>query len=388
MPPSDFANADIPSTVEKLTLEEATTLIAGVGYWNTHGIERLGIPAIKVSDGIRGNFFFKGTPAKCLPSATALGATSDTELIHDVSAKLLAPERSASIILAPTCNIQCNPLGGRSFESFSEDPILSGLIASAANDKENDRFGYDSRVTARALREIYLLSFMLAEKYAKPWVFMTAYNKLKGLHVNDNPFILQDVLRKEWGSNATIMSELFGTYSVSENINAGLDIEMPGVNKWRTWDKERAAKVLEMVKRCAQGAPDVLDGDGKERTLESDEDTALMRKVASESIVLLKNEGNLLPLQMSTLKKVAIIGGNAKAAVLSGGGSASLKASFFVSPYDGISKALGENIEITYAEGTRAFKAPPTMENELVTEKGEKCWIGEWYANDPAGLTG
>ena len=144
---------------------------------------------------------------------------------------------------------------------------------------------------------------------------------------------------------------------------------MPGTNKWRTWDKvrravearkttsrivkERATKVLELVKRCAQGAPDVLDGDGKERTLESEEDTALMRKLAAESIVLLKNEGNALPLQTSVLKKVAIVGGNAKTGVLSGGGSASLKASYFVSPYDGIVKALGPNIEVTYAEGAR-----------------------------------
>nr|AMK37826.1 beta-glucosidase [Inonotus obliquus]AMK37827.1 beta-glucosidase [Inonotus obliquus] len=427
MAPSDFANADIPSIVEKLTLEEATALIAGVGFWRTHAIERLGIPAIKVSDGpngVRGNFFFMGTPAKCLPSATALGATWDTELIHEVGAKLLAPEaklRAASIILAPTCNIQRNPLGGRSFESFSEDPILSGLIASAyvagiqsqgigttikhfaTNDKENDRMGYDSRVSARALREIYLMPFMLAEKYAKPWSFMTAYNKLNGLHVSENPFMLKDVLQKEWGSNAPTMSDWFGVYSVSDSINAGLDLEMPGTNKWRTWDKvrrsvesrkttarivkERAAKVLELVKRSAQGAPDVLDGDGKERTVESEEDAKLMRKVAAESIVLLKNEGDLLPLQPSALKKVAIVGGNAKTTVLSGGGSASLKASYFISPYDGVVNALGENVEITYAEGARAYKTLPTLENELVTEKGEKCWTGEWYSNGPDGLT-
>ncbi|EJD06139.1 beta-glucosidase [Fomitiporia mediterranea MF3/22] len=427
MPPSDFANADIPSIVEKLTLEEATALIAGVGFWHTHGIERLNIPAVKVSDGpngVRGNFFFMGTPAKCLPSATALGATFDTDLIHEVGAKLLAPEaklRSASIILAPTCNIQRNPLGGRSFESFSEDPTLSGLIAAAyvagiqskgigtaikhyaTNDKENDRNAYDSQVSARALREIYLMPFMLAEKYAKPWSVMTAYNKLNGLHVSEDPFMLKDVLRKEWGSDAMIMSDWFGVYSVSDSINAGLDLEMPGTNKWRTWDKvrrsvearkttarivkERAAKVLELVKRCAQGAPDVLDGDGKERTHESEEDMALMRKVAAESVVLLKNEGDLLPLQPSTLKKVAIVGGNAKALVLSGGGSAALKSSYFISPFDGIVKALGENVEVTFAEGARTFKALPSLDNDLVTEKGEKCWVGEWYSNGPDGLT-
>lgn len=137
-----------------------------------------------------------GSPAKCLPSATALGATFDPALIETVGRKLLAEEtkrKSASVLLAPTCNIQRNPLGGRSFESFSEDPHLSGMIASAyvnglqaggiaatikhfvGNDKENDRMAYDSIISERALREIYLMPFMLAEKYAKPWSFMTAY---------------------------------------------------------------------------------------------------------------------------------------------------------------------------------------------------------------------
>ncbi|KAI5119584.1 hypothetical protein M0805_006469 [Coniferiporia weirii] len=427
MAPSDFANADIPSIVEKLTLEEAIALIAGVGFWHTHGVERLGIPAIKVSDGpngVRGNFFFMGTPAKCLPSATALGATWDTELINEVGAKLLAPEaklRSASVILAPTCNIQRSPLGGRSFESFSEDPILSGLIAAAyvagvqskgigatikhfaTNDKENDRMAYDVLITPRALREIYLMPFMLAEKYAKPWSFMTAYNRINGTHASENPLVLKDILQKEWGSDAMTMSDWFGVYSVTESINAGLDLEMPGTNKWRTWDKvfrsigsrkttvrivkERAAKVLEFVKKCAQGAPDVLDGDGAERTHESEEDIALMRKVAAESIVLLKNEGNILPLKTTELKKVAILGGNAKALVLSGGGSASLKPSYFISPYDGIVNALGKDVEVTYTEGARATKTLPSLDYELVTKDGEKGWIGTWYSNGPDGLT-
>lgn len=135
------------------------------------------------------------TPAKCLPCATALGATFDPELINKVALKIISAEaklKAASILLAPTANIQRNPLGGRSFESFAEDPFLSGTLAAAyvkgvqeggigvamkhfaANDKENDRMAYDSILTERALREIYLLPFMLAQKYAQPWSFMTA----------------------------------------------------------------------------------------------------------------------------------------------------------------------------------------------------------------------
>lgn len=179
---------------------------------------------------------------------------------------------------------------------------------------------------------------------------------------------------------------------MAPSINAGLDLEMPGVNKWRTQDKvgrsivsrklmvrtvkERATKVLDFVQRCAQGAPEVrlrrllkccsfiecehrdgqvLDGDGLERTNDPPESTALMRSLAAASIVLLKNDASLLPLNAEALKgkKVAILGGNAKALVLSGGGSAALKPSYFISPFEGIVNALGEGVDVGYCEGAR-----------------------------------
>ncbi|KAG6885755.1 hypothetical protein C0993_010267 [Termitomyces sp. T159_Od127] len=413
MAPSDFANASVDDVLEKLTTDEAILLTAGVGFWHTHKIERLGVPAIKVSDGpngIRGNHFFMSTPAKCLPSATALGATWDTKLVEEIGSKLLAPEaksKAASVILAPTCNIQRNPLGGRSFESFSEDPLLSGLIASAyvrgtqnggigvaikhfvGNDKENDRMAYDSVISPRALREIYLMPFMLAENY----------NRVNGTHVSENAHILNDILRKDWGFKGLVMSDWFGVYSVDLSLKAGLDLEMPGINKWRTLDlvnrsiqsrkltsrdiRRRARKVLELVQKCAQNAPEILDGDGEERTVDSKEDTMLMRKVGAESIVLLKNTGNVLPLRPEKLTKVAIIGGNAKATVLSGGGSAALKPSYFISPYEGIVNALaGSNVQVTYSEGARTYMSLPTLENDLVTPTGERGWIGSWYKHE------
>nr|ADX07306.1 putative beta-glucosidase [Flammulina velutipes] len=376
MPPSDFAKADIDDIVTQLTSDEAILLTAGVGFWHTHGIARLGVPAIKVSDGpngVRGNHFLMSTPAKCLPSSTGMAATWDIELIQTVGLKLLAEEaklRAASVILAPTCNIQ------RSFESFSEDPYLSGMIAAAyvkgiqsggigttikhftGNDKEDDRMGSDSIISDRALREIYLMPFMLAQKHAKPWSFMTA---------------------------------------IDLSIKAGLDLEMPGTYKWRTLDlmtrsigsrkltlrtiKERARAVLELVQRCAKECPEILDGDGEERTVDTDETRELLRRVAAESIVLLKNDSNILPLDAKKVKKVAIVGGNAKSIVLSGGGSAALKPSYFVTPYDGIINALGD-VEVTYAEGARTFKSLPTLEYELLTENGEPGWVGDWYAHE------
>ncbi|KAF8888341.1 glycoside hydrolase family 3 protein [Infundibulicybe gibba] len=420
MPPSDFANADINAILDSLTTDEAILLTAGVGFWKTHQIERLGVPAIKVSDGpngIRGNHFFMGTPAKCLPSATALGATWDPQLIEEVGLKLLAAEaklRAASVVLAPTCNIQRSPLGGRSFESFSEDPYLSGMLAASyvngvqkggigtaikhfvGNDKENDRQGYDSIMSDRALREIYLMPFMLAQKYAAPWSVMTAYNRVNGTHASEDPFLLTKILRDEWKFKGLVMSDWFGIYSVDLSIKAGLDLEMPGINKWRTLDlvnrsisarklttrviKERARKVLELVQKCAVEAPEILDGDGEERTVESEEDTALMRRVAAESVVLMKNDSQVLPLDPAKLKKIAVIGPNAKALVLSGGGSAALKASFFVSPYDGIANALkSTGTEITYSEGARAYMTMPSLDYEMFTADGRRGWIGTWH---------
>jgi len=419
MPPSDFANADIESVVDQLTLAEAISLISGVGFWHTAAVPRLGIPAIKVSDGpngIRGNFFFMGTPAKCLPSATALGATWDTELILQIGSQLMGAEaklRGASVILAPTVNIQRSPLGGRSFESFSEDPHLSGHIASAyingiqksgvascikhfaANDQENDRMALDSILSDRALREIYLMPFMLAQKFAQPWAYMTAYNRINGLHCSENPMLIKGILRGEWGSDATVMSDWYGVYSVSESINAGLDLEMPGDDRWRTEDhttrsvasrkilartiKERASKVLRLVQKCAKGAPEVLDGDGKERTYDSEEDNILMRKLASHSIVLLKNEGHILPLQAEKLTKIAIIGPNAKARVASGGGSAALKLSYIITPYDGITRALSKDVQVLYSEGASAYLTLPSLESEVVTSSGVPGLEMTWH---------
>ncbi|KAF9047159.1 glycoside hydrolase family 3 protein [Hymenopellis radicata] len=419
MAPSDFANANIDDVVEQLTTDEAILLTAGVGFWYTHQVDRLGIPAIKVSDGpngVRGGHFFMGTPAKCLPCSTAMGATWDTDLIERVGLKLLAEEaslRAASVILGPTCNIQRNPLGGRSFESFAEDPHLSGMVASAyvkgiqsggigttikhfvCNDKENDRMGSDSVVSARALREIYLMPFMLTEKYAKPWSYMTAYNRVNGTHASENPLLLKKILREEWGFKGMVMSDWFGIYSIDLSINAGLDLEMPGVLKWRTLDlmnrsitsrkltvrtiKERARNVLQLVQRCAKECPEVLDNGDVERTVDTDVTRALMRQVAAESIVLLKNDG-ILPLKAGALKKVAIVGGNAKAIVLSGGGSAALKPSYFVTPYDGIVGALGD-VDITYCEGARTFRSMPTLDYELVTEDGKPGWTASWYCH-------
>nr|QNS30905.1 beta-glucosidase [Auricularia heimuer] len=427
MAPSDFANADIDALLEQLTHDEAVALIAGVGFWHTAPIPRLGVPQIKVSDGpngVRGERFFMGTPAKTIPCATALGATWNPALVQEVGARILAVEsklRAASALLGPTVNIQRSPLGGRSFESFSEDPHLSGTICAAyingvqsegiactikhfvCNDQENDRMGYNVIVSPRALREVYLMPFMIAQRDAKPWAYMTAYNRINGIHGSENEEIITDILRKDWGHDGLVMSDWFGTYSLDESIKAGLDLEMPGERKWRTQNlveravtahkltpadvKARAREVLKFLQKCAKGAPEILDGDGSEKSHDTPEEIALVRHLAASSIVLLRNEGGVLPLDKSKVKKVAIIGPNAKERIINGGGSASLRAAYVVSPYEGIVNALGKDVEVIYAEGTRSFKNLPSLDFELTTTpSGKRGWHLSWFthsASDP-----
>ncbi|KZT51278.1 glycoside hydrolase family 3 protein [Calocera cornea HHB12733] len=412
--PSDIKNANVDELVEALSTEEAISLTLGVGKWFTAAVPRLGIPSINVTDGpngARGRRYFMSTPAKCLPCATALAATWDTDLIGTVAAKILAPEcklKAASVLLGPTCNIQRNPLGGRSFESFSEDPYLNGMMAAfyitglqgegisacikhfVGNEQELERRGSDSLISERALREVYLYPFMLAQKYAKPWSYMTAYNRINGTHCSENPWLLTEVLRKEWGFDGMVMSDWAGTYGVPEGYHAGLDLEMPGTDGWRQTSKvirtieakklsldivkDRARAVVELVKKAANGAPE------KERSHDTAEDSALMRKVARDAIVLLKNDRNVLPLKADKLKTVAIIGPNAKAAYFAGGGSASLKASYVITPYEGIVEALPKDVKLLYTEGCQGHGTAPTLTTrDLTTPDGRPGLHGTFY---------
>lgn len=216
-------------SIDSLSRLNYSPQCSGSDFWHTTPIPRLDIPTLRLSDGpngVRGRRFFNGVPAACLPCATALGATFDTELLKSLG-NLLGKEaksKGAHVLLGPTINIQRSPLGGRGFESFSEDPYLSGVLAGeyckgvkeedivatpkhfVCNDQEHERMAVDSILTERALREIYLMPFMLAIKGGDPAAMMTAYNKVNGTHVSENPKIF-DILRKEWGWSGLVMSD-------------------------------------------------------------------------------------------------------------------------------------------------------------------------------------
>ncbi|KIV84809.1 hypothetical protein PV11_00566 [Exophiala sideris] len=405
---------DVEHVLSKLNLTEKIDLLSGIDFWHTAPVHRLGVPSIRLSDGpngVRGTRNFLGVPAACLPCGTGLAATWDVDLIRQGGALQghEAIAKGASVLLGPTTNMQRSPLGGRGFESFSEDPVLAGAMSAAtvngiqstgvqatikhyvANDQEDQRQAVDSIVTERALREIYLMPFMIAQRDAKPDCFMTAYNKVNGLHVSETPRLIQDVLRKEWGFDGMVMSDWFGTYSTSEAIKAGLDLEMPGptyirgslVNQALTCGKveehdidERAREVLKMVRKAQDLG---LQENAPEETVDTPETAAQLRELAGEGIVLLKNENNMLPFDKE--KSIAVIGPNAADAAYCGGGSASLLPYYAVTPLDGLQ---AQAPHAKYALGAPGWKSLPLMTRLTKTKDGKKGLTMKVFLDPPS----
>lgn len=247
--------------------------------------------------------------------------------------------------------------------------------------------GEDSIIAPRALREIYLRPFQIALKKSKPQAFMTAYNKLNGTHCSENGWLLEELLRKEWGFDGLVMSDWFGTYSVSGSINAGLNLEMPGATRWRPnglvshlikahkidprqLDKV-AGGVLSWVQKLAKKNEELvysLSGKERTRTEYQAEDAEFLRRLAGESIVLLKNEMNLLPIRGH--KKIAVIGPNAKAKVLTGGGSAQLRSAWSSTPWQGLSDNAPEGVELSYSLGCYSSKFLPILDDNFTCPDG------------------
>lgn len=408
---------DIDHILSELTLQEKISLLAGKDFWHTVPIPRLGIPSIRVCDGpngIRGIRFFDATPSNCFTCGTGLASTFNKKLLKEVG-ELMGEEakiKGAHVILGPTCNILRAPVGGRAFESYSEDPLLSGIVASeiingiqskkvlacikhyVCNDQEDDRKGVDTLVTERALREIYLKPFHIALRDSDPRSVMTAYNKVNGKHVSQDPYLLDDVLRKEWNYDGTVMSDWYGTYSTKEALDAGLNLEMPGPTRFRQIEQtthavvcneihkdvidKNARQILQFIKEAMEsGIPE----NAEEKYNDSQESKDLLRKAGGESIVLLKNNDNILPLKKTD--KIAVIGPNAKVCQDSGGGSASMNAAYKITPYEGISAKVDG--EIPYALGAFLDKTLPDIGRILTNSKGEKGFDGEFFdkpAND------
>ncbi|KAI2602541.1 glycoside hydrolase family 3 protein [Hypoxylon sp. NC1633] len=409
-----MAHIDVDEILKKLSMSDKVDLLAGIDFWHTKSLPQHGVPSLRLSDGpngVRGTKFFNGVKAACFPCGTGLGATFNQELLEEAGKKMgeEAKVKGAHAILGPTINMQRSPLGGRGFESLSEDPILAGLGAAAivrgiqstgiqatikhfvCNDHEHKRNAVQAIVTERSLREIYALPFQLVVRDSDPGSFMTGYNGVNGTYCSENPKLLDRMLRGEWGWNGMIMSDWYGTYSTTEAALAGLDLEMPGPPRFRgeplkfnvSTDKvrthvldQRVKAMLEFVKKCAASG---VKENAPEGTADTPETAELLRRIGNEGIVLLKNEPKILPLKKD--KKTVVIGPNAKVATYHGGGSASLAAYYAVTPFDGINSKLTTPAE--YTIGQYSHKLLPLLGYSTQSAEGERGMTMKVYTESP-----
>lgn len=379
-------DSKIKTLVGKLTLEEKVSLCSGSDFWHTTAIERLDIPKVMVSDGPNGlrkqdldaddPGVNKSIKAVCFPAGVNLAASFDTEIVERLGEALgdECQAENVATILGPGVNIKRSPLCGRNFEYYSEDPYLAGKIAAAyirgvqskgvgtslkhfcANNQEYRRNSYDSRIDERTLREIYLRGFEIAVRESKPWTVMCAYNLVNGVQMSENKRILTDILRDEWGFEGLVMSDWGAVRDRVKGIMAGLDLEMPSscgayddlvieaVKDGRLAEADLdkcVTRVLEFVQKAVENHND-------ETVWDKDEHHRLARDLASECIVLLKNENRVLPIKND--EYVLFIGGFAKKPRLQGGGSSHVNCQ----SVDSIMMAMQWNAKVAYEEGFSA----------------------------------
>ena len=381
----------------ELTVDEKAAMCAGVDMWRTAAVERLGIPALKMTDGPLGarGERWTGGRAHAFPCGTALGATWDPELVHEVGGRLgvEARRKRAHVLLAPTVNIHRHPLAGRNFECYSEDPFLSARMAVAyitgvqshgvgcsvkhlvANDSEFERMTISSEVDHRTLREISLVPFEAAVREAGAWSVMSAYNRLHGTYCSEHGWLLDELLKREWGFEGFVVSDWFGTHTTEPAANAGLDVEMPGppqrfgpklAGAVRAGDvdekvvDDKVRRVLTVLERM--GALDEPRS-GAEESVDDPRDRDVARRAAAASFVLLTNRDATLPFVPADVRTLAVIGPNADVAHVMGGGSARVPPHPVVTPLDGL-RARYPGVE--FERGCTNHKRIPALDTRYL----------------------
>lgn len=390
-------DAEIDKLVSQMTLEEKIGMLHGNSMFTSGGVKRLGIPELKMADGplgvreeiSRDNWAPAGLTndfATYYPAGGGLAATWNTEMAYtfgnSVGQEMRA--RDKDMLLSPAINIVRTPLGGRTYEYMTEDPFLNKKIAVplivglqdndvmacvkhyAANNQETNRDFVDVQIDERTLREIYLPAFEAAVKEAKAYSIMGAYNKFRGEYLCENDYMLNKILRDEWGFKGVVVSDWAAVHSTVKSLQNGLDIEMgtpKPFNEFFLADKLiAAAKNKEIseaeldkhVKRILRVLFQVKAMGGKERVKGSIATEAHYQdayKIAAESIVLLKNENNALPLKVDGIKSIAVIGNNATKKNALGGFGAGVKTKREVTPLEGLKNRLPASVKINYAEG-------------------------------------
>ncbi len=395
---------DLKKLISEMTLEEKASLCSGSDFWQTRGMERLGIPAVMVTDGPCGLRKQAGdtdhlglnasVKAISYPTGSCIASSFDRALIRE-SGEYLGEECQAedvAVLLGPAVNIKRSPLCGRNFEYFSEDPYVAGEMAVAyikgvqskhvgtsikhfaANSQEHRRLTSDSVVDERTLRELYLPAFEKAAKEAQPWTFMCSYNKLNGTYASENHRLLTEILRDEWGFEGAVMSDWGAVNERPRGVAAGLDLEMPGPGTTNT------RKIIEAVKNGTLAEKDVdtaaerilkfvyqyLENRDPSVKFQYERDHEKARQMAAESMVLLKNEGNILPL--SKEKKVAFLGKFAELPRFQGGGSSHVNSYQVVGALE-----AAQGLSVTYAQGypTDTQKPDDALIAEAVTAARE-----------------
>lgn len=366
-----------------MTLEEKAALCDGKDFWHLKGFEKYGVPEIMVCDGPHGlrkkDYSKSGpslscsVPSICFPTAVTTACSWDPELLYEMGVALgkKCLKENVGVLLGPGVNMKRSPLCGRNFEYFSEDPVLAGELAAGfingvqsmgvgtslkhfcANSQETRRMTCDSVVDERALREIYLTAFEIAVKKAQPWTVMNSYNKINGFHGSENNHTQNEILRDEWGFKGAVVSDWGAVNDRVLGLKNGNDIEMPSSSgagtkkivdavKNGTLDEKildaRALKVLELIKKAADGAK-------KDYQYNDADDQPLARKIASQSMVLLKNNG-ILPLKKTG--KIAVIGDFAKNPRYQGAGSSQINPSQLDNAFDELKNA---GYDVEFAQG-------------------------------------
>ncbi|WP_293905462.1 glycoside hydrolase family 3 C-terminal domain-containing protein [Phenylobacterium sp.] len=380
----------VADLLRQMTLVEKVRLLAGASSFTLHPIERLGLPALRMTDGPTGVRSIDGVPATVFPVGVAIAATWNPDTAGQVAAAIAREAHALGdhVVLAPTINIMRIPTWGRNFETYSEDPYLAGVMGSAyvrglqgegigaslkhfaANNQELERFRVDARVDERTLREIYLAAFERVVREADPWTVMASYNKLNGTYASEHRRLLTDILKDEWGYAGMVVSDWAAVHSTVDAPNAGLDLEMPGPARW-FGDKllaaveagdvplaqidDNARRVVRLIVRA--GLMDAGPRPGGE--LRTARHQAIAFDAACEAMTLLKNDGGLLPLSPK-LKTVALIGPNAARCLLQGGGSSQVVTDRVKTPAEGLRDLLGPEVTVIEARGVDNDPFPPT----------------------------
>lgn len=405
----------VQDLLQRMTLDEKITILSRSNDLYVPGIERLGIPSLKLVNGPHGVGEGQST---CFPAGVGLAATWNEKLLYDIGTAIgkEAQAKGCNILLAPTINIHRIPVAGRNFESYSEDPFLSARMGVnfvrgvqsqgvatclkhyAVNNQEWERYSINVVADERTMREIYLPAFEAVIKEAQPMTIMSSYNKINGVYGSHHKYLLDDILRKEWDFTGLIVSDNGAIHDVKAAVDAGVDIENPGPQVYYgkplkhmiTEGKINQKKVDEKVRRVLtlifelglMDDPNLLP----EGALNAPEHQDLALLTAREAIVLLRNKNNILPLNKDKIKTIAVIGPNASSIQLGGGGSSEVKPFYSVSPLQGLEKKLGASVKIFHNAAIEYPEDFPVIESKFLVppnaEKGEFGLKGEYFNND------